>query len=537
METICAILVALSLPLSAYALPTVDLGYAVHQAALNATGNYYSFSNIRYGEPPVGELRFAKSIPPRTINRVVNNGSIDRICPQAYPDWLLKPQAEARGIPLAVLQAYIYSDVRQSEDCLMLDVKVPTTIWDNRKRANAPVLVWIHGGGYTLGSKTDSGNPAGLISRAEDGGNGVIYVSINYRLGMFGWMVGPNVVSNAALFDQNLALEWIQKYISLFGGDCSKVTVLGESAGGGSIMHQITAFGRDRPAPFARAIIQSPAWALTLDEAGTWAKVLSTASSVSLSTVSTASGLRSLTSPQLFVVNQQVVGQSSLISFSFGPSASGLFTPETVPQLLAKGRFAHNVEVMPAHSLNETNLFIPSSANASDLAAARQVILFGASAAQVSYVESVLYPEVYDGTYGYWSPYGRTALMISDAQFTCNTWYLAKAFNNATYNYLFASPPGYHGQDLAYTFYNNGNEVDILGIPVVASLAHAMQDYYAAFAARGDPNAATSLPSWPQYGLQGSINVFGPTGVVTALDDKNTTRCSYWQSGAWRATR
>ena len=106
-------------------------------------------------------------------------------------------------------------------------------------RTYAKLRRWIYGGGYTTGSKDY--NPAGLIERGEDG---VIYVSLNYRLGAFGWLAGPtfqsNGTANAGLYDQRLALEWVQQYIHLFGGDPNRVTVFGESAGGGSIMHQIT---------------------------------------------------------------------------------------------------------------------------------------------------------------------------------------------------------------------------------------------------------------------------------------------------------
>lgn len=87
-----------------------------------------------------------------------------------------------------------------------------------------------------------SGSAAGLITR---GNSSFIYVALNYRLGAFGFSAGPEFEcaggdSNAGLLDQRAALEWIQKYIHLFGGDAGQVTVIGESAGGGSIEHQIT---------------------------------------------------------------------------------------------------------------------------------------------------------------------------------------------------------------------------------------------------------------------------------------------------------
>lgn len=136
-------------------------------------------------------------------------------------------------------------DPRTTEDCLFLDVVVPREVFKQRRRAKAPVLVWIHGGGYTGGSKDDSGSAAGLIARSGGDNNGrVIFVSFNYRLGAFGFLSGATLqadgVANAGLLDQRFALEWIQRNIHHFGGDPGRVTVVGESAGGGSIMHQIT---------------------------------------------------------------------------------------------------------------------------------------------------------------------------------------------------------------------------------------------------------------------------------------------------------
>ena len=120
----------------------------------------------------------------------------------------------------------------------------------------------IYGGGYTGGNKENQGNPSGLIKASQKaGGQGLIFVAMNYRLGALGFLAGPTLqgsggVSNAALYDQRLAIEWVAKYIHLFGGDPGRVTVMGESAGGkstdpspyqlltdrigGSLEHQIT---------------------------------------------------------------------------------------------------------------------------------------------------------------------------------------------------------------------------------------------------------------------------------------------------------
>jgi len=86
---------------------------------------------------------------------------------------------------------------------------------------------------------------------------------MNYRVGAFGFLAGPtlqsNGTANSGLYDQRLALDWVQQHIAKFGGDPNRVTILGESAGGGSVFHQITAFGELRPVPFQQAIPQSGA--------------------------------------------------------------------------------------------------------------------------------------------------------------------------------------------------------------------------------------------------------------------------------------
>lgn len=93
-------------------------------------------------------------------------------------------------------------------------------------------------GGYTAGSKEGSGNPTGLIEASQaNGADGVIFVAMNYRLGALGWLAGETLqksggVSNAGLYDQRLAIEWVAQYIHLFGGDPNQITLLGESAGG-----------------------------------------------------------------------------------------------------------------------------------------------------------------------------------------------------------------------------------------------------------------------------------------------------------------
>lgn len=98
----------------------------------------------------------------------------------------------------------------------------------------------IYGGGYTLGAKDQFGNANHLIQASQaDGSDGIIFVAMNYRIGALGWLSGYSLqaaggVSNAGLYDQRLAIEWVAKNIHLFGGDPNRITLIGESAGGKS---------------------------------------------------------------------------------------------------------------------------------------------------------------------------------------------------------------------------------------------------------------------------------------------------------------
>lgn len=158
-------------------------------------------------------------------------------------------------------------DPRSNEDCLFLDVIVPKGVY-NRTGGKAPVFVWTFGGGFYEGSAESQGDPAGLIAQSisdPSSSPGIVYVAINYRLGAFGWLAGPTFSAsggtpNAALLDQRLALYWVQENIHLFGGDPGKVTIAGESAGAAMNLHQITAYGGAKDAPFQQAVLGSPSF-------------------------------------------------------------------------------------------------------------------------------------------------------------------------------------------------------------------------------------------------------------------------------------
>ena len=181
------------------------------------------------------------------------------------------------------------------------------------------------------------------------------YVSLNYRLGVFGWLSGPtlqaNGVANVGFLDQRLALEWVQANIAKFGGDRNRVTVFGESAGGGSIMYQLTAYGGLKgPAPFQQAILQSPGLQSILSNQQQERIFDGFLAQLNVSTIKEA---RQLPFPDLLRANILQINPSPYGSYTYGPVVDGDFVPAMPGELLLHGQYDKNVRVMLGHNADE----------------------------------------------------------------------------------------------------------------------------------------------------------------------------------------
>lgn len=374
---------------------------------------------------------------------------------------------------------------------------------------------------------------AGLLAASNSTSNGdIIYVAMNYRLGAFGWQSGPSFqaeggVPNVGLYDQRFALEWVQNNIHLFGGDKNRVTVFGESAGGGSIMHQITAFGGLKgKAPFQQAVPQSPGWGAVVSavqQENIYQKFLNLTGAKSLA------DLRALPSKDLIDANaRQVAYDSPWGTFVYGPVVDGNIAPQLPGQLLAQGRFDKDVRVMVGHNSNEGAYFTaPLSTDADFQRQLRNAFPFAAQQS-LDYVANTLYPPVFDGSQGYKNQFERASLLTAEGVFTCNTEYLSRAYGNETYSYLFAVPPGLHGFDVPFTYYDGGVSSSVTN----RTVAIALQEFITSFAIDGSPEA-DGIMQFNMYGEDASVLKLDITGISEVRDSNANARCAWWQKGLY----
>ncbi|KAK4862604.1 hypothetical protein LT330_002737 [Penicillium expansum] len=509
-------------------LPIVDLGYEIHQAISYDTGlETYNFTNIRYAAPPVGSLRFAAPSYPEVNRTQVQTGAEARICPQAVPSWMEDSMSSAISYVTngsVTSLGFVLLDTRASEDCLFLDVVVPKKIFNDtgKKHAKkAPVLVWIYGGGYTSGSKSgqNSGSPNGLLQRGD---SNFIYVTLNYRLGALGFLSGPTLqrsgVANAGLLDQRFALEWIQKNIHLFGGDPDQVTVMGESAGGGSILHQITAYGNSNGnAPFQQAILQSPAFAPGNFGAGDQEKIFN--EFLAYCNVSNIEEARRLPTEILIQANAQQVINSPIGSFTYWPVVDGVFVPEAPATMMKKGKLDKGVSVMLAYNGNDGVIFSDFSLTNDTEYRNYVSALMNLTPNQTDYLATSIYPPVSESSIGYVDEISRAAVTFQEGFIQCNDIFLAEAMGNRSFNYVYDVFPSLHAMDLQATFdvsaSPQSNEFDS---PI------ALQQLITSFVLTGKPTSSHGNMS--TYGTNAMLSVINATAIYNEQESQDAVaRC------------
>ncbi|KAL8381630.1 hypothetical protein RB595_005762 [Gaeumannomyces hyphopodioides] len=517
--------------------PTVvDLGYAVYRGLENSATGLTVWRGIRYAAPLTGKLRWQAPKPP-LANRtgVVVADTFGPQCPQQFP--------AANSAP-----PFREGD----EDCLYLDLYAPTgkrshvpaersegaDDQDSDSRTGGlPVLVNIHGGGYGLGNSML--DMSGFINA---NGNRFIVVSIQYRLGAFGFLASPEIKAkgalNAGLLDQEFALQWVQRHVSKFGGNPRKVTLYGESAGGGSVMIlSIARDGKTGTSLFRSGIAASPYLPTQpyYDEDISKRRYRDFAMAAGCPDSGPVFDcLTSADSQTLMLANANATGPRSSVPFgnwAFIPVTDGTYLTAPASVLLSRGA-VNGKKILTANNANEGTLFVPTIVKTEEILRAWIKSNFVNLSEQNVTAILDAYPSV-PGPDDPSSPRFETsglgpatAVNVSqvatghqqrafniyaESTFVCPAYWLADAFSSArgrdSFFYQYSVPFARHGADIVAAF----------GTPEPAHGPDFVQAYRRMFgnfivsgnpsienrlangASAPDPNKASPASRWPRW--------------------------------------
>ncbi|VDC07075.1 unnamed protein product [Peniophora sp. CBMAI 1063] len=327
------------------------------------------FRGIPFAQPPIGDLRLRLPVANDPYNGTYDATAFGASCIQQ-----LSSDKNLTGLnPVAatILEGFLSdSNITDSEDCLTINVYTPANATEN---SQLPVVFWIYGGGFEDG-QTASFNGSVIVERALQLELPVVYVSVNYRLSALGFPGGREArdagVENLGLQDQRLGMRWVQKHISAFGGDPSKVIIWGESAGAISVaLHMLTNNG-DNEGLFRGAFMQSgsPTWTGTMPEDDGQSNFDQFASDAGcgsyLGNVTVLDCLRNVSTVDLRAAIQasaDIFDYSSL-NLAWMPRVGGTFVPDIPTRLVLNGSVA-DVPFVTGDCDDEGTLFSLSNSN------------------------------------------------------------------------------------------------------------------------------------------------------------------------------
>ncbi|HET9159733.1 MAG TPA: carboxylesterase family protein, partial [Caulobacteraceae bacterium] len=437
-------------------------------------GDIRTYKGIPYAAPPVGPLRFAPPQPVKPWENIRSAKAFSATC-------------------------------MQSEDCLTLNV------WTPAKTATAklPVIVWIHGGGFAVGSSAQPGYDGTVMAN-----QGVVVVSLNYRLGQYGFLAHPElskenpagVSGNQGMLDMVQGLKWVRANVAAFGGDPNNVTIWGESAGGAAISLLLVMPSSE--GLFQKAVVDSPwhIYAPITHLTKTWY------GRKSGEAMGAARGSLAALRAQPFDPRGLSIG-SAINEVNVGtaayPVVDGVVIPDDPARLFEQGKF-HHVPIIVGGNADDGSI---AGARVTNLAQAKTLVAGRLGPAS----DKILV--MYGGTDDASAP-AATRKLAGDALFAIAQTHIAQAGAKAglpVYAYEFArvSPlnrrqnqGATHAADLGYFFGNlpdgagGGNarpgDFDTVDQRVSSEMLGAL----VAFAKTGSPNGK-GLPVWPRYTLAG----------------------------------
>jgi para-nitrobenzyl esterase len=451
----------------------------VHGKTING-GKVNAFLGLPYAAPPVGDLRWK--------------------APQTPTKWKGERDATQFGAHCAqgrVFDDMVFQDAGPSEDCLFLNVYAPA---DSTDKSKLPVMFWIHGGGYSGGASSEPRHNGDFLPL-----KGVVLVTINYRLGVFGFLATSDLAreangaaGNYGLLDMVAALQWVKGNIQKFGGDPGNVTIFGESAGSfavSTLMAAPTAQGL-----FAKAIGESGGAFSDVPPIDTLA-ARETKDDEWVSAV----GVKSLAELRALPTDK-VLDAVKLKKGGFSTVVDRKLLTEPVPETYAAGKQAH-VPLLAGWNRDERSGF--GNGMTAEKWKGVAAAMFKERAAEFL----MLYPGETDeqaidsaGAYG------------GDSFIAFSTWKWLEAHrktgDSPVYRYHFelrALPskyhPGtlaFHSDDIEYVFGTLDTRPGETVRPEDRKLSDEMMSYWTNFAKTGDPNE-TGLPTWPKYDKDDSL--------------------------------
>ncbi|KAJ4305938.1 hypothetical protein N0V90_001471 [Kalmusia sp. IMI 367209] len=497
-----------------------------------------TFNGIPFAQPPTGQLRLK---PPQALTSSV--GTVDGTqTPKACPQFFFS--LDESNFPTNVLGTILNTPLFQTvtnagEDCLTINVQRPAGTTSSSK---LPVLFWIFGGGFELGS-TQMYDGTSLVSSSITEGKPVIFVAVNYRVGGFGFLAGKEILkdgsANLGLLDQRLGLQWVADNIAAFGGDPTKVTIWGESAGAISVADQMLLYDGDntyKGKPLFRAGIMNSGSVVPADPVdGTKGQaiydlVVSKAGCSSSS--DTLACLRSKDYTTFLNAVNSVPGllSYSSVALSYLPRPDGKVLTQSPDLLVAAGKYAKVPFIVGDQEDEGTlfGLFTPNLTTTQDVNTYLSTVYFPtADKEAIQGLVATYQNTLEDGSpfrtllLNNWYPqFKRISAIIGDITFTITRRIFLETTSSVfpdvpSWSYLSSYDYGtpilgtFHGSDLLQVFY---------GV-LPNNAAKSIRGYYLSFVYNLDPNKGNDLDDWPQWSAGQQLKQFNANSNTLLKDD------------------